>query len=76
MATEQDGTREARRRKLFVLADEIGLTRDERVELARVILWRDIESWAGLTDEQVGRLLDAMEGFEKIVHLLSVRSPE
>jgi hypothetical protein len=55
---------------------EIGLTRDERVELARVILWRDIESWAGLTDEQVGRLLDAMEGFEKIVHLLSVRSPE
>lgn len=59
-----------RRRKLFVIADEIGLLRQERIELAEAILWRDVGSWSVLTDEQVGRLLDALEGYQKVRWLL------
>lgn len=64
---------EARRRKLFVLAKEIALTRNERMELAKAILWRDITSWKQLDDEQVARMLDALEGFEKVRWLLANR---
>jgi hypothetical protein len=48
---------------MFVLADQIGLTRDERIEIARVILWRDINSWKALTADQVDRILDVLEGY-------------
>ncbi len=67
------GSPAARRRKLFRLADDLTLTRDERIELSRVILWRDIDSWKQLDDAQVGRMLDALEGGEKIIWLLSNR---
>lgn len=53
---------------------EIGLRDEERMELACAILWRDITSWKQLEDAQVIRMLDAMEGFEKIVWLLANRS--
>ena len=69
-----NGTPGARRRKLFVLAGEIGLTRDERIELSRAILWRDIVTWKQLTDEQVSRMLDALEGYEKISWTLKNRA--
>lgn len=71
----QSDTAQARRRKLFVLADEIGLTRDERIELSRAILWRDIVTWKTLSDGQVSRMLDALEGHEKISWLIRNRSP-
>ena len=70
----KDGTAAARRRKLFVLAGEIGLTRDERIELSRSILWRDIISWKHLSEAQVGRMLDALEGYEKIAWTLRNRA--
>ena len=68
------GNAEARRKKLFVLANEIGLTRFERIEVSRVILWRDITSWSNLDEGEVNRLLDAFEGYEKIKWLLENRS--
>lgn len=43
---------------------EQGMTRDERLELASYILRRDITTWKTLSDEQVWRLLDALEGHE------------
>lgn len=64
---------EARRRKLFVLAKEATLTRDERIELSKAILWRDITSWRDLDDDQVRRMLDALEGFEKVRWILANR---
>jgi hypothetical protein len=73
MTGAEPGTAEARRRKLFVLADFLTLTKDERIELSKVILHRDIVSWKGLSDEQVGRLLDALEGAEKFVELMRQR---
>ena len=54
-------------------AKEIGLTDDERHALAEYLLRRDITSWTQLDEAQVSRLLDAFEGFELIVELLSQR---
>lgn len=73
MASE--GALLARRKKMFVLAREIGLTRDERLALAEILLRRDIQSWKDLDDDQVVRCLDALEGFQLIEALLSQRPP-
>jgi len=64
----------AKRRKLFALADEIGLDREERLEISRAILWRDITSWSSLTEDQVVRMLDALEGYEKVTWTLRNRA--
>jgi hypothetical protein len=66
-------TNPERTAKAFALAKEIGLTRDERIELAEIILWRDCESWKHLSDPQIKRLLDAMEGYITITALLALR---
>ncbi len=58
---------------MFLLADMIGLTRDERIELTQVMLRRDITSWKQLDDVQVLRMLDVLEGYEKVRWLLDVR---
>ena len=63
----------SRRRKAYMIAKEIGLTDEERHELATIILRRDITSWKQLSDAQMTRLLDAMEGYEKINHLKEMR---
>lgn len=64
---------EVLRRKMFVLAKEIGLTAEERLELASTLLWRDITSWKDLDEAQVRRILDALEGYEKISALIQLR---
>ena len=63
----------ARKRKLFLYADEYGLSRDERLELSCFLLRRDITSWSQLNDHQVCRLLDAFEGCGLILSLISMR---
>lgn len=63
----------ARLKKLFQLCDEIGLERRDRLELAQVILRREITSFKQLDDVQVCRLLDAAEGYEKILWLLATQ---
>lgn len=68
------GPQSPQRKKLYERAKSIGLTREERIELAQYILRRDITSWKQLDETQVVRLLDALEGFELIVHLLSSRA--
>lgn len=63
-----------RQRKLFLLLkNEIGLTDDERIELAQFLLRRDVTSYKQLDDEQVGRLLDAAEGYQLITALKEMR---
>ena len=63
----------ARRRKLWVLTKEIGLCKEERIELTQYLLRRDITSWVGLDDGQVCRLLDALEGYQLVRDLLAMR---
>lgn len=63
-----------RRRKLFMNCDLLGLTDEERIELACIILRRDIESFSDLDDAQVCRMLDATEGAEKVIALYRLRA--
>lgn len=53
----------------FQLADECGLSRADRIELAEVLLRRDVGSWKELDDFQMGRLIDAMRGWQYVEHL-------
>lgn len=63
------------RRKLYLLAKTtIGLTDEERIDLAQFLLRRDITSWKQLSDEQVGRMLDACEGYQLIDELKRQRT--
>jgi hypothetical protein len=63
----------ARRRKIHVLAKELGMSDDDRIEFARALLWRDITSWSQLNDDQVYRLLDALEGARLVIELYRQR---
>lgn len=74
MVAKRD-SQSAEERKLFLLCDEIGLTRDERIELAQYLLRRDITSFSELEPHQVCRLLDACEGHQLIEALKALRSP-
>lgn len=49
-------------RKAHAAADEFGLTREDRLDLAEYLLRRDVRSWKDLTEAQLGRLLDAFDG--------------
>ena len=73
MSQAETGTPAARRRKIFLLADALGLTRDERIELAEVVLRRDLVSWKQLDDAQVDRMLDVLEGAAMVLELLRQR---
>lgn len=77
--THDDGgcdVAEAKRRKLYGSAKEIGLTRSDRIDLAQYLLRRDITSWTQLTAAQVDRLLDALEGFVLVGYLLASHGGE
>lgn len=71
---EVDGPQSVRRRKLMATAKEIGMTRDERIDLACFLLRRDITTWKTLDDDQICRLLDAMEGWVLIEELVRQRT--
>jgi hypothetical protein len=66
---DDDRPSEAMRRALFATARSCGLTRDDRLQLAEVVLRRDVETWNGLALAEAERLLCAMEGFALIAHL-------
>jgi hypothetical protein len=56
-----------------MMAKRFRLTREERLELSAVLLWRDVASWKDLTDAEIIRVLDAFEGFTLINSLLTKR---
>lgn len=57
--------------KAMQYAKTYGLDRDERLSLASTLLWRDVTSWKDLSEDDLVRLLDAMEGFALLTHLLT-----
>lgn len=58
-----------KRRKAFGYATRYQLSRDDRIAFAEMLLWRDVTSWNDLTEPELVRLLDALEGFFLITHL-------
>lgn len=55
--------------RLQILAKACALSRADRLDLAFVLLGRELESWNELTAGEAKRLSDAMEGFAYIAHL-------
>lgn len=54
---------------LQIRAQQAGLTRDDRLQLAEVLLRRDVDSWRDLTLADAQTLMAALEGFALIAHL-------
>lgn len=60
-----DGMRKA----MFATANELKLSRDDRLELAEMILNRECDTWGSLDIDEAGKLLTAMNGYILIRHL-------
>lgn len=73
--SENGGPQSAQRKKAYALSREIGLTRAERIDLASYVLRRDVESWDALSEVQIVRILDALDGFVLVTALFSARAP-
>ena len=55
---------------MFLLRDEIGLTPQELIELAGMVLWRDVKSTEEFDDLDVRLMLAALQGYGYISHLV------
>ncbi len=67
----------ARAKKAHVLADEIGLSADERHELARMLPSIDSDtggSWKDLDEKQYHDMLTMMEGFLLLTYQMMQRT--
>lgn len=53
----------------MIYARHYEMTREDRLELAEILLRRDVRSWKDLDENQLVRLLDALEGFALINHI-------
>lgn len=73
MDTAPEAPSEDRRRRAYADANRLTLTHDERCALAEYLLRRDITSWKQLSDSQMQRLLDAMEGYVLIHSIMLQR---
>lgn len=62
-------------RKLYLVMQELGLSPIERMEMARYLLRRDVDSFKQLDEYQIERLLDACEGYHLITTLYEQRPP-
>lgn len=63
----------AKRRKAYASAKELTMTREERHAFATYLLRRDITSWRQLSETQIERILDALEGIELFLELMRQR---
>lgn len=61
---------ERMRTKLLIMFKSFGINREARLELARQIVWRDdVTSFNDLSEDELGRVLDAMTGATLVAHL-------
>ncbi|MGH9067754.1 MAG: hypothetical protein ACRD0J_09740 [Acidimicrobiales bacterium] len=64
---------DAQRRLVMSLCGQVGLGREERIELAEILLSRDVQTYKGLNRHDAGRLIDALNGHLFVRELLSQR---
>lgn len=59
------------RRKAYLLAKELGLARQGRIDFSNAMLPNvpEHDSWEQLSDEQLGRVLDGLHGFVLLNYL-------
>lgn len=59
------------RKCAYAKAKEFGLDRQDRISLSNLITGYDHDSWNELSDVQLGRVLDALKGYEAVAYLLN-----
>lgn len=60
---------EPMRRAMFAMAKECQLERQDRLDLAEMVLERDVTTWGDFSFEEAAKLLTAMNGYIYIRHL-------
>lgn len=73
---DNDTRTAAQFRKLWQLSQSFGLDRDERIELAEMILRRDVRTWSGneFSHQEANKLITALEGYYLVEELLALRT--
>lgn len=64
------------RKLAFHLCDQYNLSREERIDLAEILLRRDVASWKDLDVHELGRIVDALLGHALVSHLIRTRTPQ
>jgi hypothetical protein len=54
-----------------MLAKRIGFDQQDRISFSNMILCLDHDSWTELSDAQLARVLDGIEGFLLVTYLLN-----
>lgn len=57
------------RKALHAMANELLLDRQDRLDLAEMMLSREVDSWGSFTFEDASKLLDAMNGYVYVRYL-------
>jgi hypothetical protein len=73
-----DDVRRRKLARLLITCRAFGINRDDRLALANTLLYRPpeqppIQSFNDLTDSELDRMLDAMEGAALVAHLVTER---
>lgn len=63
------------RAKVFVLCEEASLTKGERHTVASIVLDRTVNSFAELTHTEASTLIDALNGWHAVGHLIDTARP-
>lgn len=57
-------------KRALARATELGLSRSDRVELSEMVLYQSVSSWKNLSDSQLRRVCDALDGYGYVRQLL------
>ena len=74
MDMTEDEPQSPLRIRAYAAATDLGLDRNERVELSEMLLKIDVSSWRALTEEQMQRVADALEGARLVAVLRQLRA--
>jgi hypothetical protein len=74
MTEDPDAPQSPLRIRAYAAATDLGLDRNERVELSEMLLKIDVSSWRALTEEQMQRVADALEGARLVAVLRQLRA--
>jgi len=74
-APDQAPLSNGQRRSLFAMTDALQMDRMERLEFSEQLLQKDIGSWKYLTAHDASRLIDALNGYVYVSHILSEKPP-
>jgi len=69
----EDSRQSSTRRRAYAIAKELTFTDEERWQFAEFFLKVDVSSWRNLTEAQIERVADALEGARLVKVILQQR---